>query len=161
MSKQPPRYQPPADMPMDARIGVVAARFNAHIVDELLAGCLARLGELGVPDTRIEVHRVPGSFEIPVACRMLARTQKFSAIIGLGCVIRGETAHFEYVAGECARGMQQVAVAEGVPVILGVLTTHTEQQALDRAGGGHGHAGRSAAEAAVEMTALRDRIESG
>lgn len=143
--------------PPDARVAVVAARFNAHIVDELLGGCLRRLGELGLPDDRIDVYRVPGAFELPVAAKVLAETGRFAAIVCLGCVVRGDTPHFDYVAGEAARGIQQVAVTEALPVIFGVLTTNTEQQARDRIGGPHGHAGERAAEAALEMIAMVDR----
>lgn len=145
-----PRELPRLD---DARIAVVAARFNGHITDELLRGCLERLAENGVASPTV-VERVPGAFELPVAARLLADRDDIEAVICLGCVIRGETPHFDYVAGECARGLQQVAVTSGKPVILGVLTTNTEQQALDRAGGAHSHAGRNAADAAVEMVAL-------
>jgi 6,7-dimethyl-8-ribityllumazine synthase len=141
-------------LPPDARIAVVAARFNAKIVDELLSGCLRRLTELDVPNDHVETHRVPGAFELPVAAKVLARTGRFSAVVCLGCVVRGDTPHFDYVASEAARGIQQVAVDEGLPVIFGVLTTNTEQQALDRIGGPHGHAGERAAEAAVEMIAM-------
>ena len=141
-------------LPADAKVAVVAARFNAHITDELLTGCLRRLGELGLAGEQIEVHRVPGAFELPVAARVLAQTKKFAAVVCLGCVVRGDTPHFDYVAGECARGIQQVSVAECLPVIFGVLTTNTEQQALDRCGGPHGHAGERAAEAAAEMIAM-------
>lgn len=145
-------------LPPDARVAIVAARFNAKIVDELLAGCLRRLKELGLSGDRVETHRVPGAFELPVAAKVLAQTKRFSAVICLGCVIRGDTPHFDYVAGEAARGIQQVAVAEALPVIFGVLTTNTEQQALDRTGGSHGHAGERAAEAAVEMIALVEKV---
>lgn len=143
--------------PPDARVAVVAARFNAHIVDELLGGCLRRLGELGLPDDRIDVYRVPGAFELPVAAKVMAETGRFAAVICLGCVIRGDTPHFDYVAGEAARGIQQVALAHRLPVIFGVLTTNTEEQALARAGGAHGHAGERAAEAAAEMVDLIER----
>ena len=142
------------DVPPDARVAVVAARFNGKIVDALLAGCLRRLRALGLADDRVETHRVPGAFELPVAAKVLAQTGRFSAVVCLGCVVRGDTPHFDYVAGEAARGIQQVAVDEGLPVIFGVLTTNTEQQALDRIGGSHGHAGERAAEAAVEMMAM-------
>jgi 6,7-dimethyl-8-ribityllumazine synthase len=142
------------DLPPDAKIGIVAARFNAHIVDELLAGCLHRLAELNVVETNIQVHHVPGAFELPLAAKLMARTQRFDAIICLGCVIRGQTPHFDYVAGECARGIQRVALDETVPVIFGVLTTNSEEQAQERAGGAHGHAGRRAADAAAEMIVL-------
>ena len=133
------------------RVAVVAARFNNAIVDELLSGCLLRLAELG---GTAEVYRVPGAFELPVAAKVAAQTGRFAAVICLGCVIRGDTPHFEYVAGEAARGIQQVALDECLPVIFGVLTTNTEQQALDRTGGAHGHAGERAAEAAAEMIAM-------
>src|SRR3954468_12100406 len=142
------------ELPADARVAVGAARFNGHITDELLAGCVRRLDELGLTREHVEVHRVPGAFELPVAARVLAQTKRFSAVICLACVVRGDTPHFDYVAGECARGIQQVALSESLPVIFGVLTTNTEQQALDRVGGAHCHAGERAAEAAVEMIAM-------
>src|SRR5688500_276924 len=153
MSTQAPK---PADVdvPAGASVAVVAARFNAAIVDELLAGCLRRLNDYGLAGDRVEVHRVSGAFELPVAAKVLAQTRKFSAVICLGCVIRGDTPHFDYVAGEAARGIQHVAVSESLPVIFGVLTTDTEQQALDRTGGSHGHAGERAADAAAEMIAM-------
>jgi len=157
MSKASPAFVA-ADVPKDARVAVVAARFNAAIVDELLLGCVARLAELGVGDDRVSVHRVPGAFELPVAAKVLAETNRYRAVICLGCVIKGDTPHFDYVAGEAARGIQNVAVKTGVPVIFGVLTTLTEQQALDRAGGAHSHAGRNAAEAALEMVAFVERV---
>lgn len=140
------------------RIAVVAARFNAMIVDELLSGCLKRLKELGAAEERVEVFRVPGAFELPVAAKVAADAGRFSAVICLGCVIRGDTPHFDYVAGECARGIQQVSIETSLPIIFGVLTTNTEQQARDRVGGSHGHAGQRAAEAAAEMIAVLGRI---
>jgi 6,7-dimethyl-8-ribityllumazine synthase len=158
MSTQAPAFVP-ADVPKDAQIAIVTARFNAPIVDELLAGCLRRLGELGVSEDRIQTHRVPGAFELPLAAKTLALTGRFAAIVCLGAVIRGDTPHFDYVAGECARGIAEVSLSESLPVIFGVLTTNTEQQALDRIGGSHGHAGERAAEAALEMAALLARIE--
>ncbi len=155
MSTAIPEYTP-AELPDDAKVAVVAARFNAHIVDELLSGCVLRLGLLGLGEERVEVYRVPGAFELPVAAKVLAGRRRFAAVICLGAVVRGDTPHFEYVAGECARGCQQVAVTEGLPVIFGVLTTNTEHQALERIDpdGPHGHAGRRAAEAAVEMIVM-------
>jgi 6,7-dimethyl-8-ribityllumazine synthase len=157
MSTQAPAFEP-SEIPSSARVAIVAARFNAAIVEELLVGCVRRLGELGVGEKRIGLHRVPGAFELPVAARVLAETGKYSAVICLGCVIRGDTPHFDYVAGEAARGIQQVAVSTSLPIIFGVLTTNTEQQARDRIGGSHGHAGERAAEAALEMIALLARI---
>ena len=159
MSTAPPeavRYEVPAG----ARLAIAAARFNVHIVDELLAGCIRRLGELGIDRERIDVYRVPGAFELPLAAQSVCRTQRFLAVICLGAVVRGDTPHFDYVAGECARGIQNVALSEGLPVIFGVLTTNTEQQALDRIGGSHGHAGERAAEAAAEMITLQRQLES-
>jgi 6,7-dimethyl-8-ribityllumazine synthase len=153
MSMQVPEFENVA-IPADTRIAIVAARFNAPIVEELLSGCVLRLKELGVDADRIAVHHVPGAFELPLAAKALARTTKYSAVVCLGAVIRGDTPHFDFVAGECARGIAQVSLSEMLPVIFGVLTTNTHQQALDRIGGSHGHAGRRAAEAAVEMIAL-------
>ena len=157
MSTQAPAFEP-KDIPRTAMIAIVAARFNAAIVDELLTGCVRRLQSLGIDEKRITIHRVPGAFELPVAAKALAQTKTYSAIICLGAVIRGDTPHFDYVAGEAARGIQQVAISETLPVIFGVLTTNTEQQARDRIGGPHGHAGERAAEAALEMIAMLHRI---
>lgn len=159
MSTHAPKPQS-GDLPPDVKIALVAARFNSHIVDELVAGCAKRLGELKVSDTSVQIHRVPGAFELPLAAKLLARTKRFDAIICLGCVIRGDTPHFDYVAGECARGIQQVSLEETIPVIFGVLTTNTEEQARERTGGRHGHAGARAAEAAAEMILLARGVRS-
>jgi 6,7-dimethyl-8-ribityllumazine synthase len=142
-------------------VAIVAARFNAHIVDELLVGCEERLAAIGFTNESVEVHRVPGAFELPVAARILGATGKFGAIICLGCVIRGDTPHFDFVAGEAARGIQNVAIELGIPIIFGVLTTETEKQARQRAGGKHGHAGEQAANAAAEMIVLASGIRCG
>jgi 6,7-dimethyl-8-ribityllumazine synthase len=147
-----------AKLPARARVAIVAARFNIEIVDELLNGCQARLLELGLAESKIEIHRIPGAFELPATAQALAQTKKFAAIICLGCVIRGDTPHFDYVAGQAAAGIQQVAINQSLPIIFGVLTTNTHQQALDRIGGVEGHAGRHAAEAAVEMISVMSRI---
>jgi 6,7-dimethyl-8-ribityllumazine synthase len=106
----------------------------------------------------IETYQVPGAFELPLAAKVLGETRKFSAVICLGAVIRGDTPHFDFVAGEAARGIQTVALSQSMPVIFGVLTTDTEDQARQRAGGSHGNAGERAAEAAVEMAALLARV---
>lgn len=160
MSKNGPAFLS-ADVPPDAKVAIVAARFNAEIVDELLAGCLRRLKALGIDEARVAVHRVPGAFELPVAAKVLAQTRKFAAVICLGCVVRGDTPHFDYVAGEAARGIQRVALDEGLPVIFGVLTTNTDEQARARAGGAHSHAGENAAEAALEMIAMVNKVRKG
>ncbi len=142
-------------IPGDARVAIAAARFNGEIVGELLTGCLKQLKALGVDEDRIEVHHVPGAFELPLAAKLLAGSRRFSAVICLGCVIRGDTPHFDFVAGECARGIADVALSERLPVIFGVLTTETEQQARDRI-----NAGERSADAAAEMIALAARLRS-
>jgi len=157
MSAEVPSFQP-SEIPADARIGIAAARFNAKVVDALLEGCQRRLKELGIAADRVELVRVPGAFELPLAAKAMARTKRFSAVICLGAVIRGETPHFDYVAGEAARGVAAVSRDEMLPVIFGVLTTNNDQQAWDRCGGKHGHAGIRAAEAALEMIAVLRRI---
>jgi len=143
-------------VPKRAKFAIVASRFNGAIVDALLTACVARLQEMGVKS--IETYQVPGAFELPLAAKVLAETRKFSAVICLGAVIRGDTPHFDFVAGEAARGIQTVALSQSMPVIFGVLTTDTEDQARQRAGGSHGNAGERAAEAAVEMAALLARV---
>ena len=158
MSTQVPAAVP-QEVPIDARVGIVAARFNQKLVDELLAGCQRRLAALGVEEERVEVYRVPGAFEIPLTAKVLAQTKRFKAVVCLGAVVRGETPHFEYVAGQCAAGIAQVSLSERLPIIFGVLTTNTEQQAWDRCGGKHGHAGEQAAQAAVDMIVTVRRIE--
>ena len=159
MSSKFPGFQP-ADLPDTVRVAIVAARFNAEIVDELVTGCMRRLEELGIDGGRIEIHRVPGAFELPVAAKLLAKSKRFQSIVCLGCIVRGDTPHFDYVAGECARGIQQVAISESLPVIFGVLTTNTEEQARARTGGSHGHAGEWAAQAAAEMVDLVSRARA-
>jgi 6,7-dimethyl-8-ribityllumazine synthase len=160
MSTQAPTFNDPAAFPRNGKVGLVAARFNAKIVDELLNGCVRRLGELGISGDRVEVCRVPGAFELPLAAQAMARTKRFAAVVCLGAVVRGDTPHFDYVAGECARGIARVSLDESIPVIFGVLTTNTEQQAIDRIGGSHGHAGERAAEAAVEMAGLLVKLNA-
>lgn len=150
-----------ADVPADARIAVLAARFNDEIVDELLRGCLRRLKSAGIDGARVRVERVPGAFELPIAAKLAAQSREFSAIICLGAVIRGETPHFDFVAGEAARGIQQVAIELSIPIIFGVLTTENEEQARQRIGGSHGHAGERAAEAAMEMIELVQKFGAG
>ncbi|MGD0766591.1 MAG: 6,7-dimethyl-8-ribityllumazine synthase [Tepidisphaeraceae bacterium] len=135
-------------------MAVIASRFNPEIADELLRSCLGRLAQIGIPSARIDVHRVPGAFELPLSAKLAAKTGKFAAIICLGVVVRGQTPHFDYVAGEAARGIQQVGLETGVPVIFGVLTTNTEKQARQRI-----VAGRRAADAAVEMIELKSKLQ--
>jgi 6,7-dimethyl-8-ribityllumazine synthase len=142
-----------------ARFAIVASRFNAVISDALLEGAVATLAEHGVPDDHVSVVQVPGAFEIPITAKRLAASGRYEAIIALGAVVRGGTPHFEYVAGECARGVASVALAEDVPVIFGVLTTDSEDQARERAGGREGNKGCEAALAGLEMVTLLRRLE--
>ena len=131
------------------RFAIIVARFNTAITERLLEGAQEALKKTGASTQ--EVFRVPGAFELPFAAKKLAGGGDFDAIIALGCVIRGDTPHFDYVAGECARGIQQVALETGVPVAFGVLTTDTPAQAEARAGGEAGNKGFDAAMTAVEM----------
>jgi 6,7-dimethyl-8-ribityllumazine synthase len=142
----------------DRRVGVVTARFNESVTAKLLEGALAGLSKHGVAPECIDVVWVPGAFEIPVVVRRLARTGAYDALICLGAVIRGETAHFELVANEAARGIAQVSLETGVPIIFEVLATETLAQAEARAGGAHGNKGWEAAEAALEMAGLLDAL---
>jgi len=133
------------------RIGVALARFNQAVTDQLLAGALDALGHHGVADDAIDVVTVPGAFELPLCVQRLASTGRYDALICLGAVVRGETPHFDYVAGEAARGIGAVARRQDVPVAFGVLTTDTMEQALARAGGARGNKGYEAAVTALEM----------
>jgi 6,7-dimethyl-8-ribityllumazine synthase len=133
------------------RIAIVASRFNSFVVDRLLEGCVRTLASRGVPDGNITLVRVPGAFEIPAAVRALVDRGAADAVIALGAVIRGETSHFEYIAGECARGLGAIAAATGMPVIFGVLTVDNAQQALDRSGDDESNKGSEAAAAALDM----------
>src|SRR5262245_52644023 len=136
------------------RFALVAARFNGTIVDDLVAGALDGLRRHGVADEAIDLVRVPGSFEIPFVAQRLAASKRFAAVICLGVVIRGETGHYDHVAGEAAGGVARAALATGVPVIFGILTCDTLEQALDRAGAKGGNKGFDAALTAVEMVNL-------
>ena len=136
------------------RFAIVASRFNELVVEKLVGGAVGQLRKLGVEDAGITIVHVPGAFEIPPVARRLADSGSFDGVICLGTVIRGATAHFDYVAGEAAKGIAQVAREASVPVIFGVLTTDTIEQALERAGTKAGNKGAEAAAAAVEMASL-------
>jgi 6,7-dimethyl-8-ribityllumazine synthase len=136
------------------RIGVALARFNQSVTDLLLAGTLEALARHGVADDAIDVAVVPGAFELPLCAQRLAATGRYDAVVCLGAVVRGETPHFEYVAGEAARGIGEVSRRLDVPVAFGVLTTDTVEQALARAGGARGNKGYEAAVTALEMVAV-------
>jgi 6,7-dimethyl-8-ribityllumazine synthase len=140
--------------PAGTRYALVAARFNELIVDRLVEGAISELKRRGVPEESIVLVRTPGAFELPIACQRLAASGKVDAVLMLGCVIRGSTPHFDYVAGEAARGCGSVSSSTGVPVIFGVLTTDTIEQAIERAGTKAGNKGADAASAAIEMVSL-------
>ena len=140
------------------RFAVVAGRFNALVTESLQAACRDTLVRHGVPADSIDVAWVPGSFEIPLVASKMAATGRYSAVICLGCVIRGETAHFDHVAGQAASGVMQASLSTGVPVIFGILTTETVEQALDRAGLKGGNKGADAALAAIEMVNLLAKL---
>jgi len=142
------------------RVCIVSARWNSFVTEKLTEGAVATLKECGLRDDDVTVARVPGAFEVPTAAAWAARSGRFDAVICIGAVIRGETAHFEYVAGGATDGIGDVSRDTGVPVIFGVLTVDSVQQALDRAGGKEGHKGEEAARAAIEMANLRKLFES-
>jgi len=135
----------------DLAIAVVAGRFNRFIVDQLVSGARDALERHGISDSNVALAWVPGAFELPLLARQLATSGKYDAVIALGAVIRGGTPHFDFVAGECARGLMRVSLDHQIPVIFGVLTTDTVEQALERAGTGQGNKGYDAAMAAIEM----------
>jgi 6,7-dimethyl-8-ribityllumazine synthase len=140
------------------RIAIVAARFNDVIVAALLKAAVTTWSQRGGEEQSLLIARVPGAFELPVVARRLARSGRFEAIVALGCVIRGDTPHFEYVAGECARGLQQTAGDTGVPIAFGVLTVENMEQALARAGADSANKGAEAMHSALEMAHLMSRL---
>lgn len=139
-------------------VALVMARFNAPIVAQLREGARAAWQRHGGRAERLIEHRVPGAYELPLACRELALRGQYAAVIALGCVIRGDTPHFDYVAGECARGLMNVGLETGVPIIFGVLTVETPAQAEERADPGRMNKGGEALEAALEMAQLLKEI---
>jgi 6,7-dimethyl-8-ribityllumazine synthase len=142
------------------RFAIVAARFNEPITSRLLEGARGVLSAAGLPEGAVEVHWVPGSFELPQAAGHLAATGRYAGIVCLGVVIRGETPHFEHVAREAAAGIRHVALTTGVPCAFGVVTALTEEQAWERAGGKVANRGEEAAEAALEMAALVESLRA-
>ncbi len=138
----------------EGRFAVVVSRFNAMVTAALLSGCRDTFVRHGVSEDRLDTVWVPGSFEIPLVARRLAGSNRYAAVIGLGCVIRGETGHYDHVAGQTAAGILQAGLSTGVPVIFGVLTTETVEQALNRAGLKSGNKGVDAALSAIEMVNL-------
>ncbi|MDD5921711.1 MAG: 6,7-dimethyl-8-ribityllumazine synthase [Eubacteriales bacterium] len=141
------------------RIGIVAARFNDFIVSKLLNGAVDTLKRHNVDEDSIDVAWVPGAFEIPVICSKMAKSGKYDAVIALGAVIRGQTPHFDFVASEVSKGIAQISLSEGIPVMFGVLTTDSIEQAIERAGTKAGNKGSACAEGAIEMVNLIKNIE--
>src|SRR5579859_3461432 len=143
------------------RIGIVVSQFNNFITDRLLAGALSSLKQTGATEKHLEIVRVPGSFEIPIAAKKLAATGRCDSIICIGCILRGETSHYDYVASETSRGIQLAQLDSGVPMIFCVLTCDTLEQAIDRAGLKGGNKGSDAGLAAIEMAQLSRKLASG
>jgi 6,7-dimethyl-8-ribityllumazine synthase len=143
------------------RVAIVVSRFNDFVTERLLEGARAGLAELGIAAADVEVLHVPGAFEIPMAAQRVAEAGKVDAVVCLGCLIRGATPHFEYIASACANGITAAAASTGVPMSFGVLTTNSAEEALERAAPGPSNKGREAAEAAVEMARLFGRIGDG
>jgi len=136
------------------RFALVVSKFNDVVTDRLQAGALAALAAAGVAREEVAVVRVPGAFEIPLAAQLAAESGRYDAIVCVGCVIRGETPHFEYIASAVSHGLTAASAATGVPMTLGVLTTNSIEEALERAGEGMGNKGHEAAVAAVEMASV-------
>jgi 6,7-dimethyl-8-ribityllumazine synthase len=143
------------------RIAIAVAQFNPDITNRLLAGCKAALVEAGLAEDAIRVVPVPGAWELPLACRQLAETGQFDGVIALGAVVRGETAHFDFISAECARGLMQASLDTDVPIAFGVLTPENGEQALERADPARKNKGREAALAALAMIAMKLEIGDG
>ena len=143
------------------RFAIIVARFNEFVTEKLLEGALDALRGAGAEEPDVVTERVPGAWELPLTAQCLAESHNYDAIICLGAVIRGDTPHFDYVAGECARGLQRVQLDMGMPVVFGVLTTDNVEQAQERTGGKHGNKGFDAAKTAIEMAVLMKRIRPG
>jgi 6,7-dimethyl-8-ribityllumazine synthase len=146
--------------PQDARFALVAARFNSFIVQSLINGAADALRRHGVPEANIDLIWTPGSFELPLAAQRLAASERYDGIVALGAVIRGGTPHFEYVAGECVKGLASVALEHDIPVGFGVLTVDSIEQAVERAGTKAGNKGAEAALSVLEMVSLLRRLEA-
>jgi 6,7-dimethyl-8-ribityllumazine synthase len=142
------------------RFGIIVSRFNSFITERLLAATVDALGRAGAPSKDVDVVHVPGSFELPLAAKKLAATGKYDALIAIGCILRGETAHYDYVCSETARGLQLAQMDSGLPIIFCVLTCDTLEQAIDRAGLKGGNKGFEAGLAAIEMAQLSRKLRA-
>jgi len=141
-------------------IGIVVAEWNNEITSALLTGAYSYLLEMGVKEKNLHIHTVPGSFELTLGAQWLAEQKHIDGVITLGCVIQGETRHFDFICNACANGITQVGLTYNKPVIFGVLTPNNQQQAIDRAGGVHGNKGVEAAETVLKMLVLRDKLDA-
>ena len=144
----------------DWRIAIAVAQFNPTITGMLLEGTRRTLADAGVADAHVQVYEVPGAWELPLASQRLAGSGRFDAVIALGAVVRGETAHFDFISAECARGLQQVSLETGIPVAFGVLTPENGEQALERADPSRKNKGREVATAALDMIAFKAEVAS-
>jgi 6,7-dimethyl-8-ribityllumazine synthase len=143
------------------RVAIVVSRFNDFVTERLLEGAQAALRDAGIADDNVDVLRVPGAFEIPMAAQRIAESGKVAAVICLGCLIKGATPHFEYIASACAHGITAAAASTGVPMSFGVLTTNSVEEAIERAAPGPSNKGREATQAALEMARLFEQLGDG
>jgi 6,7-dimethyl-8-ribityllumazine synthase len=153
-----PETTPPKLDATGLRFGIVVSRFNNFITERLLSGAIDALKKSGAAKADIEIVDVPGAFELPLAAKKLAAKGEYDALIAIGCVIRGETSHYDYVCSETARGLQLAQMDTGVPIIFCVLTCETQEQAMARAGGDHGNKGFDSGLAAIEMARLSQKL---
>lgn len=144
----------------DSRIAIAVARFNPDVTELMLAGCRQALLDGGLSEDRLEVFPVPGAWELPLAARELADSGRFDGVIALGAVVRGETAHFDFISAECAHGLQQTQLETGVPLGFGVLTPENGEQAMERADPGRKNKGREAAMAVLDMIEFKRRVKA-
>lgn len=152
-----PSYEGDLRAPEGARFAILASRWNARVTEALIEGARKAMADHGVDEADVDVFRVPGAWEIPVLAERLAAANRYAGLIALGCVIRGDTRHFEHVADGCSEGLMQVALKHGLPVMNGVLAVEQAEDAEARAGGSHGNKGEEAAMVAIEMANLLER----
>lgn len=152
------KYIQAKNIPVGFNVALAVSRFNQDITDKLLHGAITRLKELSFSDNQIVIAQVPGAIELPITAQRLALTGRYAVIVCLGAVIRGETSHYDYVCEQVSQGCLRVALDHRIPVIFGILTTDTEEQAIERVGGRHGHKGREAIDAAYEMVSVLQQI---
>ena len=153
-----PHYEGDLRATEGARFAIIASRWNPRITDALVAGARKTFADNGVADAAVDVLRVPGAWELPMAAARLAAARRHVAIVALGCVVRGDTRHFEHIADNCAQGLMRVAIDHALPVCNGVLAVDAHEDAAKRAGGSHGNKGEEAALVAIEMAQLLERL---